>query len=319
MIPFVDEHVAVTAEVEVDRASNGSSKFESLQNLQSTQHVGPLTRVMSPSEALDGRHAGAGSTTGGTAIPVAPGWEALEVNTEVGNPQDYLAANDGALRMLAMRDAAAVPTMQDWFGFLRRGEHPCALGNSDTHARNGGSGWPHNLLRVNEDAPERVTQAMITDAIRGQRVVVASGLVLGVRVNGEARMGWREVVRPAADGTVPVEITLQAAPWVTARDLVVFENGRPLALTRVAGQDGFSAAVATAPTEAFVQTVNDASPGRDGVVRWRATVRARPTRDSFYTVLARGGSLAPIGSGNAIGYTNPVYVDLDGKGWQPTP
>ena len=116
------------------------------------------------------------------------------------------------------------PTMQDWFGFLRRGEHPCALGNSDTHERNGGSGWPHNLLRVNEDAPERVTQAMVTDAIRAQRVVVAAGLVLQVRVNGEARMGWREVVRPGGDGTVPLEITLQAPPWVTARDLVVFEK-----------------------------------------------------------------------------------------------
>ena len=261
----------------------------------------------------------AGSTPAGVALPVATGWEALEVNTEVGNPQDYLAVNDAALRALAQRDAAAVPTMQDWFAFLRRGEHPCALGNSDTHTRNGGSGWPHNLLRVSEDAPERVTQAMITDAIRAQRVVVASGLVLQVRVNGEARMGWREVVRPASDGTVALEITLQAAPWVTARDLVVFENGRPLALTRVAAQDAFTATVATAATEAFVQTVGDASPGRSGVVRWRATVRARPTQDSFYTVLARGGSLAPVGSGSAIGYTNPVYVDLDGNGWQPTP
>jgi hypothetical protein len=36
-------------------------------------------------------------------------------------------------------------------------------------------------------------------------------------------------------------------------------------------------------------------------------------------VLARGGSLSPVGSGSAIGYTNPVYVDVDGNGWQPTP
>lgn len=261
----------------------------------------------------------AGSTTAGAPIPVATGWEAIEVNTEVGNPQDYLAVNDAALRTLAMRNAASVPTMQDWFAFLRGGQHPCALGNSDTHERNGGSGWPHNLLRVNEDAPERVTQAAITEAIRAQRVVVASGLVLGVRVNGEARMGWREVVRPGSDGTVPLEITLQAAPWVTANDLVVYENGRPLALTRVAGQDAFTATVAAAATEPFVQTLGDASPGRSGVVRWHATVRARPSRDSFYVVVARGGSLSPVGSGSAIGYTNPVYVDVDGNGWQPTP
>jgi hypothetical protein len=261
----------------------------------------------------------AGRTTAGTPVPLATGWEALEVNTEVGNPQDYLAVNDAALRTLATTNAAAVPTMQDWFAFLRRGEHPCALGNSDTHSRNGGSGWPHNLLRVDEDAPGRVTQAMITEAIRAQRVVVASGIVIGVRVNGEARMGWREVVRPGSDGAVPLEITVQAPPWVTARDLTVFENGRPLALARVAGQEAFTATVATAATEAFVQTLDGSSPGRGGAVRWRATVRARPARDSFYVVLARGGSLSPIGAGSAIGYTNPVYVDLDGNGWTPPP
>ncbi len=258
----------------------------------------------------------AGSTVSGMAIPLATGWEAMEVNTEVGEARDYLASNDEALRRLATTDPGAVATMQDWFAFLRRGDHTCALGNSDTHSRNGGSGWPHNLLRVNDDQPERVTQAMVTDAIRGQRVVVASGIVLSVRVNGMARMGWQEVVRPGADGTVPLEITLQAAPWVNPRDLVVFENGRPLALTRVGTEDAFTAAVATAVTDPFVQTVGDASPGRSGVVRWHATVRARPTRDSFYVVLSRGGSLSPIGAGSAIGYTNPVYVDIDGNGWQ---
>jgi hypothetical protein len=45
-------------------------------------------------------------------------------------------------------------------------------------------------------------------------------------------------------------------------------------------------------------------------------VHLRPARDSHYVALVRGGSLAPVGAGDAYGYTNPVYVDVDGDGWQ---
>ena len=123
-------------------------------------------------------------------------------------------------------------------------------------------------------------QSDLTEAIRAQRVVVASGIVLGVRVNGEARMGWREVVRPGSDGTVPLEITVQAPAWVTARDLVVFENGRPLALARVAGQDAFTATVAATESVdrarllATVRTtaVPMRTRGERSTTRWPPTV-----------------------------------------------
>ena len=253
-------------------------------------------------------------------MPVATGWEALEVNADLGNPVDYLRSHDAALATQAARDPTSVPTMQDWFGFLRRGQHPCALGNSDTHMRNGGSGWPHNLLRVGPGTPDTFARDTITAAIRAQHVVVASGLVLDVRVRGDERMGWQDVVRPDADGTVPLEITLQAPAWVRPSDLVVYENGRPLALARVTGADAYTAVEATADGDPYVQTVDAASPGRAGVVRWHATVRVHPSSDAFYVVVARGASLSPVGSGSALGYTNPVYVDLAGDGWNaPAP
>lgn len=245
--------------------------------------------------------------------PLAHGFDAIEVNGELGDPAEYLASNDEALRAMARMDATRIQTLHDWFALLNHGQHTCALGNSDTHSRNGGSGWPHNLVRVGTDDPSRTNVDAVRTAIRAQRVVVASGIVLRVRTGGEERMGWQSLVRPATDGTVALDVEAQAPAWVHPRTLSIFENGRPLALV-ADGRGGFDARLAT--TAAETRTALDAtSPGAMGVVRFRATVRVHPTRDSHYVVVARGDSLSPIGAGDAMGYTNPVYVDTAGDGW----
>jgi hypothetical protein len=201
--------------------------------------------------------------------------------------------------------------LRDWFALLRRGEHPCALGNSDTHGRNDGSGWPHNLLRVGVDEPARATPELVRQAIRTQRVVIANGIVLRQRVRGQERMGFDEQVRPEA-GVVDLELEVFAAPWVPARTVELYQNGRPMTLTPD-GRGGYDAREATAAEGLTIALPALGSP------RLRATVHLRPTRDSFYVVLARGGSLAPVGARDAFGVTNPLYVDVDGGGWRPEP
>jgi hypothetical protein len=156
----------------------------------------------------------------------------------------------------------------------------------------------------------------VRQAIRDQTVTVSSGISLRVRVNGEERMGWREVLRPGADGALDLDVEVQAPGWVSARSLVVFENGRPMSLT-LAAEGRYEAREATAPGDPFVLALGDNAPGASGARRFRAVVRVRPRRDSFYVVLARGGELTPVGAGNAIAYTNPLYVDLDGNGYTP--
>lgn len=247
-------------------------------------------------------------------VALARNWEAMEVNESFGTPEQYTAASDATLSALARRDASAIPTLRDFFSFISRGDHVCALGNSDTHGRNNGSGWPHNLVMVGEDRPDQVTPAAITTAIRAQRVLVSNGIVVRIRSGGAVHMGAGDVVR-ASGGAVDLELDVQAAPWVDVRSLVLFENGRPLALTSD-GRGGLDASN-TVGAAGWGIALDATSPGRSGVTRLRATVHLRPTRDSHYLALARGGSLAPVGAGDAFGYTNPVYVDVDGNGWQP--
>ncbi len=246
-------------------------------------------------------------------VPLARGWEAMEVNESFGSPEQYTADTDATLQAQARRDASSIPTLRDFFSLISRGEHVCALGNSDTHGRNNGSGWPHNLVMVGDDHPDRVAPSAITAAIRAQRVLVSNGIVVRIRTGGAVHMGSGDVVR-ASGGMVDLELEVQAAPWVDVRSLVLFENGRPLALASD-GRGGITASN-TAGASGWAMPLDAQSPGRSGAVRLRATVRVRPSRDSHYLALARGGSLSPIGAGDAYGYTNPVYVDVDGNGWQ---
>jgi hypothetical protein len=115
----------------------------------------------------------------------------------------------------------------------------------------------------------------------------------------------------ASGGRVDLDVEVQAPPWVTAHDLVADENGRPLVLTSD-GHDGYDATVGTAAGQAFATPLGSA-----GVVRLHARVTVHPSRDSFYVFVARGARIEPLGPGEAFGYTNPVYVDTDGNGWQP--
>ena len=277
---------------------------------------GPVLHVSHPrSNNLKGYFTSIGlePTTLTSRTPLATGWEALEVNESLGAPAEFLASGVTALRDLATRDPARVAVAHDWFALLNRGEHPCALGNSDTHERNGASGYPRNLLRVGTDDPAAVTEERLREAIRGQRVTVSNGVVVQVRVNGMDRVGWREVV--SAAGEVTLDITVRAPTWVRLDTLAVFENGRPLAHGPADGGATFAAAPATDATQPLTWSLTEGG-GDDPNARWRATLRVRPTRDAWYVVTARGGSLAPVGGGDAFGYTNPVYVDVDGNGFR---
>jgi hypothetical protein len=246
-------------------------------------------------------------------VPLTRGWEAIEVNESFGAPEQYTAESDAMIQSAARRSGASVPVLRDYFALVSRGDRVCALGNSDTHGRNNGSGWPHNLVMVGEDRPERVTDAMVAAAIRAQRVLVSNGVVVRILAGGAVHMGAGDVVR-ATGGMLDVELDVQAAPWVDARSLVLFENGRPLALVSD-GRGGYNAQ-STIGASGWATALDAQSPGRAGAVRLRATVHLRPARDSHYVALVRGGSLAPVGAGDAYGYTNPVYVDVDGDGWQ---
>jgi len=243
--------------------------------------------------------------------PLAERFAAIEVNLDVGSPEEFLASADPEMSDRAARDSTGVPTLRDYFAFVGAGMQVSALANSDTHARNGRTGFPRTLLRVGMDDPALVTVDDIEQAIRTGRVRDSSGPLVLLRVDGEARSGWEEVVRAA--GPVTIEIEVQAAPWIAVDTIELYENGRPLYLA----WDGPALRASADPASGGELALSVGDP-IDPVLRLQAVVEVSPARDATYVALARGEqSLAPVNGARPIGYTNALYVDVDGNGWTP--
>lgn len=190
----------------------------------------------------------------------------------------------------AKRWGDADSSLKDWYWLLSQGHKVTATGNSDSHAVfTEECGYPRNFLRMGFDEPERVTPEAILTAIKESRdVLVTNGPFVTLRVRGESAIGRTLAVRPGE--VVPVEVIVQAAPWVDVDRIELLENGRP---------KGEPIAV---------------TAGRDQVVRYRATWNLSTKRDSFFVVVVRGDdSLDPVVPTQdrpvmPLAITNPLWL-----------
>ena len=243
-------------------------------------------------------------------------FDAVEVNAEIGKPEDFLAENDAQLRKLAQSgDASRIPTLRDFFALLNQGRSVCALGNSDSHERNGGTGYPRNFLFVGKDDPSSVSASEVRDAIAGQRVTVSNGPFVTADVNGAKAMGKAQPVTLDRAAFAMLNVRIQAPSWINVATLEVYENGRPLSLVRTGA--GALEAVA-AGTSGAVYSMPIQPEDGTGAVRFSGAVKITPMRDSWYVVVVRGtGTLSPVAGTVPYAYTNPIYVDVNGDGWTP--
>jgi hypothetical protein len=248
-------------------------------------------------------------TTGLSNAPLDP-FDAIEVNGDLGQPSDFLPANDAKIHANAIAGKPSGITLRDWFALLNQGKTPCALGNSDTHARNGGTGYPRNFVRLGTDDPRAVDGAKLVAAIKAQQVVVSNGPFVTVNIDGKGELGKSAAVSLAGAPSAQLRIKVQAPAWVPVSTLEVYANGRPLTLTRT-GPGAFEES-----TGGMLQVPLDATDASGPVVRLDGAVKISPLKDSWYVVVVRAsGSLSPVGDGSPYGYTNPIYVDTAGDGW----
>jgi hypothetical protein len=184
-------------------------------------------------------------------------------------------------------------TRNDWAYFLNKGKHVTATGNSDSHtAVTSPIGYPRNFVAASTDEPARFDEAEFVANVKAGRVSVSGGIFGTASLDGAAPGALH---RPA--GLAPkLRVKVQAAPWVKANRLEVFVNGvRERELTLDAS------------------TANAANP----VVRFDADIPLALSRDAWVIVVVSGdgtlGDIAPPGA-QPFGFTNPIYVDVDGNG-----
>jgi hypothetical protein len=184
-----------------------------------------------------------------------------------------------------------------WMSMLQLGRGATAMGNTDTHRlAQSPPGWPRTYLRVPDDDPANVTDAMVTSAILAGDAMVTSGPFVRATIDG---MRPGTLVR-ANGGSVTVHIELQSVAWAPVDRIEVIVDRELVAVRDV-----------TAPPD-------------DGVRRQMWDVPVSVTRDAW--VVARTRAIDPLSDVagvharplESLALVNPIYVDTNGDGqWTP--
>jgi hypothetical protein len=219
---------------------------------------------------------------------LANDFDGIEVNAELGDAAAFTVAGWQAW---AANPTQSTPVLADWFGFLNRGVTACAIGNSDSHDVGDDAGYPRTYLKLTTgDDPGAATDAAIVDAIARQHAVVARGAFLKVATDAALVMGHTEPVTGAGPHTL--HVTAQTAPWLSLDTVELYANGL---------------LVASRPTTA---------PADGGAVWFDDAFEVSPAVDTWYVVLTRGSASGwPVFGGSPFAFTNPIYVDVAGDGF----
>lgn len=176
----------------------------------------------------------------------------------------------------------------DLVGLARRGRHPTATGNSDSHTLlYGEAGWPRTWVHTPRE-PRDTRGERVVDAVLAGHTSVSSGPLLELSVQG-AEPG--ATVRPDA-GQVTVRIKITAPAWIPVDELELW-----------ADDEVVWRATADAP--------------KDGV-RFEKTFRVPIDHDVVLLAWSRGKTylpdVLPYERAESVAFTSLIYVDADGDG-----
>ncbi|MCA9237429.1 MAG: carboxypeptidase regulatory-like domain-containing protein [Planctomycetales bacterium] len=198
-------------------------------------------------------------------------------------------------------------TIFHWLQLLNQGRRVPGVVNTDAHWNFHGSGWLRNYVKCATDDPAKIdVMDMVHESEQGH-IVMSNGPFL----EATARTAAAETPAlpgddlAAPDGKVSLSIRVQCPNWLDVNRVQVFVNGRPdpaLNWTRPTHRAKF----------------------HDGVVKFDETVDVELAADAHLIVAAIGEGLnlgrvygPDQGQSPPTAVANPIYVDVDGNGFQP--
>jgi len=183
----------------------------------------------------------------------------------------------------------------DWINFLNKDFRPTAMGNTDTHtAISNPPGTPRNYVMSNAQMPSEINPVRIARNVIDHKVTVARGVFVNMIANDKYPVGSDLIVE---NGRVDLELQVMAPAWARPEKVTIYGNGRKV-------WDG--------------EFEPDKKP-----LKYRRTVSLHPTVDTWYVAKVEGSaSMWPIvpkfdfGEITPVGFTNPIWVDIDGNGFE---
>ena len=189
-----------------------------------------------------------------------------------------------------------------WLQMLNQGLRTRAIAVADAHSvyGNGVGGW-RTYIPSSSDAPSKIDSKEIIQNAKAGRLMLTTGPYLEVTANG-VRAG-SEI--PAGSGKVKLKIKVQCTDWVDIDRVQVLVNGRQVPehnYTRKSHPDFFGNDVIKFDRALELQLKNDAH------IIVVAMGEEHNLRTGYGT--STNSQLRPCA------YINPIWVDVDGKGFQ---
>jgi hypothetical protein len=219
-----------------------------------------------------------------------------------------------------------------WLTMIGRGFSPTGTAVTDTHHRYSDVGsTPRSLVTVPEgsDTPATFDAAVLVDAVNAGKVVGTNGPVLRVALRNASddRATYGEVL-DGSSGEVTAEIEIQTPEWMTVDTIDVYTNEES-----VVGEPGQPNEDPVSPTSTVdvnltpADLVDVAAGAERTHRRYQKTVEIPLTvnEDSYFVFIVRGeatGPMTPILRETEtlpFAWTNPIFVDFDGNGYDDPP
>ncbi|MDG2129950.1 MAG: CehA/McbA family metallohydrolase [Fuerstiella sp.] len=197
--------------------------------------------------------------------------------------------------------------MLNWLQLLNQGYRIYGVVNTDAHYNFHGSGWLRNWIQSSTDDPAMIDPMEMVHASEQGRLVMSNGPYLEVTYReadgSESIVSGQDLV--AKSRKVTAHVRVQCPNWFDVDTVFVLVNGRgveKLRFTRGRNADMFN----------------------DDVLKFDRTLDIVLTEDSHLVVVTGHrteilGEVmgATFGKQHPAALSNPVFIDVDGKGFQP--
>lgn len=194
-----------------------------------------------------------------------------------------------------------------WLQLLNQGYRIYGVVNTDAHYNFHGSGWLRNWIQSSTDDPAKIDPMEMVHAAELGRLVMSNGPFLEVWASepgrGEKVTSGQDLI--AKEKRVAMKVKVQTPNWIDIDRVFVLVNGR------VDPKHDYS---------------REQTPDvfRNGVVKFDETLEIALEKDAHLIVVAGdvGGNLVDVmgpqyGAQEPAALTNPIYVDIDGNGFDP--
>ncbi len=195
----------------------------------------------------------------------------------------------------------------NWLQLLNQGFRIYGVVNTDAHYNFHGSGGLRNWIQSDTDSPARIDSDKMRKAAEEGRLVMSNGPYLEAtfQAKGKGRKHVSGQDITSRSGEVTIDIQVQCPNWIDVDTVFVLVNGE------ASEQHAFTRA--THP-ESF----------RDQAIKFKRRLDIQLKEDSHlivvtgHTVQRLGDVMGPMWGGQKpAALTNPVFVDVDGDGFQP--